>query len=57
VRDEVAKEKFGVTYTELSASNKEADQDKAKAVKKLIPQRISEAEPKDIEQAKAASSR
>lgn len=57
VRDEVAKEKFGVTYTELSASNKEADQDKAKVVKKLIPQRISEAEPKDIEQAKAASSR
>jgi biopolymer transport protein ExbD len=57
VRDEVGKEKFGVTYTELAASSKEADQDKAKAIKKLIPQRISEAEPKDIEQAKATSFR
>jgi biopolymer transport protein ExbD len=57
VRDDVAKEKFGTTYTALSASNKEADQDKAKAIKKLIPQRISEAEPKDIEQARVAAGR
>lgn len=57
VRDDVAMNKFGETYTVLNASSKESDQDKAKAIKKLIPQRISEAEPKDIEQAKAASGR
>lgn len=57
VRDDVAKDKFGMSYSALAASNKEADQDKARAIKKLIPQRISEAEPKDIEQARAASSR
>lgn len=54
VRDEVSKEKFGVTYTELSKSEKDADKEKANAIKKLIPQRISEAEPKDIDQAKVA---
>lgn len=55
VRDQVGMDKFGVTYTELAASNKQSDLDKASAIKKLIPQRISEAEPKDIEQAKIAS--
>jgi biopolymer transport protein ExbD len=54
VRDEVAEQKFGKTYTDLAASNLESDKDKANAVKKLIPQRISEAEPKDVEQAKIA---
>lgn len=55
VRDQVGMDKFGVTYTELAASSKQSDLDKASAIKKLIPQRISEAEPKDIEQAKIAS--
>ena len=50
VRDEVAMNKFGKTYKELSKSSNKADKEKAKAVKKLIPQRISEAEPKNIEQ-------
>lgn len=57
VRDEVAQQKFGQTYTALAASSKQSDQDKANAVKKLIPQRISEAEPKDVEQAKIAVGR
>lgn len=48
VRDEVAMNKFGKKYTELNSSKSKADKEKAKAVKKLIPQRISEAEPKDI---------
>ncbi len=48
VRDEVAMNRFGKTYTELNKSKSKADKEKAKAVKKLIPQRISEAEPKDI---------
>jgi len=49
VRDEVAKERFGKSYDELQ--NGDDDQkEQAKAVKKLIPQRISEAEPKDIGQ-------
>jgi len=57
VRDEVGMEKFGMTYTQLAASNKESDKEKANAIKKLIPQRISEAEPKDIDQAKVAVGR
>jgi biopolymer transport protein ExbD len=57
VRDEVAMQKFGQTYTELAASSKQSDLDKANAVKKLVPQRISEAEPKDVEQAKIAAGR
>lgn len=48
VREEVAMAKFGKSYTDLSNSSSEADQEKAKAVKALIPQRISEAEPKEI---------
>ncbi len=48
VRDEVAMNRFGKTYKELSKSKSKVDKEKAKAVKKLLPQRISEAEPKDI---------
>lgn len=47
VRDEVAKDRFGKSYDDLQNGN-EVEQEQAKAVKKLIPQRISEAEPKDI---------
>ncbi len=57
VRDEVAMQKFGQTYTDLAASSKQSDLDKANAVKRLVPQRISEAEPKDVEQAKIAAGR
>ena len=49
VRDEVAKERFGKKYDDLANGN-EQEQEQAKAVKKLVPQRISEAEPKDIGQ-------
>lgn len=47
VRDQVAKERFGKSYDELQKGN-EKEQEQAKAVKTLIPQRISEAEPKEI---------
>jgi hypothetical protein len=50
-------DKFGVTYTNLVKSNKEEDLEKASAIKSLIPQRISEAEPKDIDQARVAAAR
>jgi biopolymer transport protein ExbD len=56
-RDEMSMEKFGVSYTELSKSDKEEDKEKAQAIKALIPQRISEAEPKDIDQARIAAGR
>ena len=39
LRDELAQEKFGVTYAELNDAQK-------KAVREVYPQRISEAEPK-----------
>ena len=39
LRDELAKEKFGVTYSELNDLQQ-------KAVREIYPQRISEAEPK-----------
>ena len=39
LRDELAQEKFGVTYAELNAAQQ-------KAVREVYPQRISEAEPK-----------
>lgn len=48
VRNEVAMSKFGKSYDELKDSPKESDNEKAKAVRLLIPQRISEAEPKEI---------
>ena len=48
VRDEVAMNQFGKKYKELKESKSKVDNEKAKAVRKLIPQRISEAEPKEI---------
>lgn len=48
VRNEVAMSKFGKTYDELKDSKSAVDNDKAKAIRLLIPQRISEAEPKEI---------
>ena len=43
-------ERFGETYDDLKANSKKSktDKEKAKAVRALIPQRISEAEPKEI---------
>lgn len=48
VRNEVAMSKFGKSYDELKDSKNESDVEKAKAIRLLIPQRISEAEPKEI---------
>ncbi|MBL4585899.1 MAG: biopolymer transporter ExbD [Flavobacteriales bacterium] len=48
VRDEVAIERFGKKYMELKKSDSKLENEQAKAVRKLIPQRISEAEPKAI---------
>ncbi|MFT6210931.1 MAG: biopolymer transport protein ExbD [Bacteroidia bacterium] len=48
VRDQVAMSQFGKKYDELKESKSKEDNEKAKAVRKLIPQRISEAEPKEI---------
>ncbi len=45
LRDELAKEKFGKSYESLIASK---DEQRIKAVRAVFPQRISEAEPKDI---------
>ena len=44
VRDELSMANFGKSYAELKAT----DPDAAKAVKKVIAQKISEAEPKDV---------
>jgi hypothetical protein len=43
-------ERFGQSYDDLKANSKKSksDKEKARAVRKLIPQRISEAEPKEI---------
>ena len=50
VRNEFAMQKFGKTYNELvqQSESSEAIEDKMKAVKKIFPQRISEAEPKKV---------
>lgn len=50
VRNELANQKFGMSYTELVAQSKasEGNKEKMNAIKKMIPQRISEAEPKKI---------
>lgn len=45
LRNSLAKEKFGKTYDELVELN---EKDKVDAIKEVYPQRISEAEPKDI---------
>lgn len=48
VRNEVAMNKFGKKYDDLKDSKSAVDNEKAKAIRALIPQRISEAEPKEI---------
>lgn len=50
VREEFAQEKFGKSYKQLKidAENSEKAKMQLKAVKKVYPQRISEAEPKNI---------
>jgi biopolymer transport protein ExbD len=50
VRNELANQKFGTSYTELVAQSgsSEAIKEKMKAIKKIYPQRISEAEPKKV---------
>jgi hypothetical protein len=50
VRNEFAQRKFGKSYDELvqQAESSESIKEKMKAVKKVYPQRISEAEPKKI---------
>ena len=45
VRKDLAQNKFGVSYDFLVESK---DKPKVKAVRKIFPQRISEAEPKNI---------
>lgn len=46
LRDELARNKFGKSYEELNAT----DPNKASAIKKIYPARISEAEPKETGQ-------
>jgi biopolymer transport protein ExbD len=50
LRNEFAQQKFGKTYTELvqKSESSELIKDKLRAVKKVYPQRISEAEPKKV---------
>tara|TARA_R110002050_G_scaffold11122_2_gene37828 strand:- start:29200 stop:29784 length:585 start_codon:yes stop_codon:yes gene_type:complete len=45
LRDELSMEEFQVTYTELVESGEKA---KVKAIRSIYPQRISEAEPKNV---------
>jgi hypothetical protein len=45
LRNDLANEQFGVSYESL-VENK--DKAKYKAIRKVYPQRISEAEPKDV---------
>lgn len=47
LRNELSLDKFGVAYSELNPSLSE-DKPKIKAIRAVYPQRISEAEPKDI---------
>jgi len=47
LRNDLSMDKFGVAYSELNPSLAE-DKPKIKAVRAVYPQRISEAEPKDI---------
>ena len=47
LRDELCKEKFDRKYTELD-EKKDEDRDLIKAIRLVIPQRISEAEPVDV---------
>jgi len=45
LRDELAMDEFGVTYSKLVENE---DKAKVKAIRKVYPQRISEAEPKNV---------
>ncbi len=45
LRNEIAMEQFGVSYDALLEAG---DKDKVKAIRNVYPQRISEAEPKDV---------
>ncbi len=47
LRNELSQEKFGVPYNELNPLD-DTDKPKIKAIRAVYPQRISEAEPKDI---------
>ncbi len=49
MRNKLSEEKFGVKYSELNSS-KAADKPKIKAIRAVYPQRVSEAEPKDLAQ-------
>ena len=48
VRNEYAQQKFGKTMQELETEDSKLSEDQLKAVKKVYPQRISEAEPKNV---------
>lgn len=53
LRDELSRQKFGVSYKSLEETAKledatEMDKQRVKAIRGVYPQRISEAEPKDI---------
>lgn len=50
LRNELAQQKFGTTYDELvqQSGSSDAVKEKMKAIKKVYPQRISEAEPKKV---------
>lgn len=50
LRNEMAQQKFGKSYDELSqqAGSSESTKEKMRAIKKMYPQRISEAEPKKV---------
>lgn len=45
LRNELSQNKFGMSYDKLAESG---DKDRVKAIRTIFPQRISEAEPKDI---------
>lgn len=47
LRNNLSEEKFGVLYSELNTSKAE-DKPKIKAIRAVYPQRVSEAEPKDL---------
>ena len=47
LRDDLSLQKFGRKYTELDELNEE-DKERIRAVRKVFPQRISEAEPVEV---------
>ena len=48
LRDEVSMRKFGISYTDLVERKDKTMIERAKAVKKIYPNRVSEAEPKNV---------